>query len=82
MVCYRERKVNRPIFFENENVNGENYQNMQINYAFPRYGCLRKDYIFHQDGAPSHYSNRVRNYLNRKIPGNWIGRGGPVEWSP
>ena len=77
-----KEKVIGPYFFENENVNGENYRNMLINYAFPRFASLRRDYIFHQDGAPPHYSNRVRNYLNRKRPGNWIGRGGPVEWPP
>ena len=41
---------------------------------------LSRDYILHQNGAPPHYSSRVRNYLNRKRPGNWIGRGGPIEW--
>ena len=75
-----KEKVIEPCFPENENVNGENYRNMLINYAFPRFASLRTDYIFHQDVALPHYSNQVRNYLNRKRPGNWIGRGGIVEW--
>ena len=69
-------------FFEDQNANGENYRNMLINYAFPRIASLRKEYIFHQGVAPPHHSNRVRSYLNRKRPGNWIGIGGPVEWPP
>ena len=77
-----KEKVECPYFFENVNVNDENYRNMLINYAFPHFASLRRDYIFHQDGAPPHYSNRVRNYLNRKRPGYWIGRRGPVEWPP
>ena len=77
-----EEKVLGPCFFENENFNGENYRNMLINYAFPNFASLRRDYIFHQDGAPPHCPNRVRNYLNRKRSGNWIGRGGQIERRP
>ena len=43
-------------FFEDENVSGENYRNMLIHYAFLRFASLRGGYIFHQDGAPPHYS--------------------------
>ena len=59
--------------FENKNVDGENYRNMLINYTFPRFASLRRDYIFRQDGAATHYSNRVRNYLNLKRLGTWLG---------
>ena len=82
MVRYRERKGRRPIFFENEIVNGKNYRNMLINYGLTRFAFLRRDYVFQQNGAPPHYSNRIRYHLNRKRPGNWIRRGGPVEWPP
>lgn len=75
-------KVIGPYFFENGNVTGESYRNMLIHYAFPRFASLPDDYIFHQDGAPPHYSNRVRAYLDNKRPDNWIGRGGPVAWPP
>ena len=64
------------------NVNGENHRKILINYAFPRFASLRRVYIFHQNGAPLDYSNRVTNYLNRKRLGHWFGRGGPVEWPP
>ena len=78
----RKEKVIGPHYFENENVNGENYRNIVINYAFPRFASLTRDYVFYQYGATIHYSNRIRNYLNRKRPGNWIGGGGTVEWPP
>ena len=69
-----------PYFFGDCNVNGEKYRNMLIHYEFPRFATLRQGYIFQRDGAPTHYSSRVRNYLDNKRPNNWIGRGGPVDW--
>jgi len=33
-------------------------------------------YLQH-DGAPLHSSYEVRNFLNYRFPGRWIGRGGP-----
>ena len=32
------------------------------------------DFIFRQDGAPSHWSLRVRQFLNIKLTDRWIGR--------
>lgn len=37
---------------------------------------------YQQDGAPAHYARRVREILDEKFPGRWIGRGGPVPWPP
>ena len=36
--------------------------------------------FFQQDGAPAHYGLIVRNWLDSKLPGRWIGRRGPIEW--
>lgn len=36
--------------------------------------------VFQQDGAPAHYANVVRNALNEKLAGRWIGRRGSIEW--
>ena len=36
--------------------------------------------IFQRDGALPDYANEVREYLDRKLPGRWMGRGGPVSW--
>ena len=32
---------------------------------------------FQHDGSPPHSSHEVRNFLNYRFPGRWIGRGGP-----
>ena len=34
------------------------------------------DFIFRQDGAPPHWSLRVRQFLNIKLTDRWIGRSG------
>jgi hypothetical protein len=41
----------------------------------------RKLHFVH-DGAPAHFSLIARRYLNRKFPGQWIGRGGQIAWPP
>ncbi|GBN77650.1 hypothetical protein AVEN_131335-1 [Araneus ventricosus] len=35
-----------------------------------------------QDGAPSHYSNIVREFLVTTFPQRWIGRGAVMAWPP
>ena len=35
---------------------------------------------FQHDGATPHSSREVRNVLNYRFPGRWIGRGGPHNW--
>jgi hypothetical protein len=37
---------------------------------------------FQQDGAPIHYLEEVREYLNTRSPGRWIGRAAPVACPP
>ncbi len=41
----------------------------------------REELIFQHDGAPPHFSNDVRQWLNENYP-TWIGRGGTVAWPP
>lgn len=38
--------------------------------------------IFQQDGAPAHFSRRVREILDARFPDRWMGRGGPITWPP
>lgn len=42
-------------------------------------GIRRQMWLMH-DGAPAHSSLRVREYLNNKFPGRWIGPGGSILW--
>jgi hypothetical protein len=39
-----------------------------------------QDFYFQQDGAPPHYAQQVRQYLNATYGDRWIGRAGPVPW--
>jgi len=34
------------------------------------------------DGAPPHFNQVVKQYLNHKFPNRWIGRGGVQNWPP
>jgi hypothetical protein len=43
---------------------------------------IRRELYFMHDGGPAHFSLVARRYLNRKFPGRWIGRGGPITWPP
>jgi len=42
----------------------------------------RQQMFFQHDGAPAHYHNIVRTFLNGWRGQNWIGRGGPINWPP
>ena len=63
-----------PYFFE-ENVNGKNYLDMLQNFFWPYIQSkgLCPKIMFQQDGAPAHYSLIVRNWLDKRLPGRWIG---------
>jgi len=43
--------------------------------------ALVENCYFQQDGAPAHYTRKVRDYLNQVFPDRWIGRRGPLEWA-
>ena len=38
--------------------------------------------IFQQHGAPPHWGLHVCEFLNETFPNRWIGRDGPIPWSP
>ena len=66
------------------NVNQENYLEMLREKVWP---CLEEKNTtrhiwFQQDGAPSHTSNIVMDWLNLKFPGRVISRKSNVPWPP
>lgn len=69
-----------PYFFENENVTGTTYKRMLRYFLFPKLRDYPEDMIFQQDGAPPHFAIEVRQYLDRKLPEHWMGRGGSISW--
>jgi hypothetical protein len=44
--------------------------------------AVRQRLWFQHDGAPAHYEEDVRQWLNATFPGRWIRRGGPIAWPP
>ena len=38
--------------------------------------------IFQQDGTSPHFSKEIRTWLNENFNGKWIGRSGPISWTP
>ena len=36
--------------------------------------------FYMHDGAPPHYAQSVRQFLDEKFPDRWISRRGPIEW--
>jgi hypothetical protein len=39
---------------------------------------VRREMWFQHDGAPTHYTNVLREYLDETFANRWIGRGGPM----
>ncbi|GFG31161.1 hypothetical protein Cfor_08628 [Coptotermes formosanus] len=44
--------------------------------------AARRQFYFQQDGALPHFAGEVRNWLKEVFLMRWIGRSGPIEWSP
>lgn len=78
-------KVYGPFFFMERNVNGVIYLDMLENFLIPQ---LDEDeqhavpFYYQQDGAPPHFLTEVRDFLDGRFPGRWIGRAGPIAWPP
>ena len=63
-----------PFFFAEPTVTGINYLDMLQLWLMPQLQEDIVDFIFQQDGAPSHYHLDVSAHLNANLPGRWIGR--------
>ncbi|GBO05805.1 hypothetical protein AVEN_11406-1 [Araneus ventricosus] len=55
------------------------YLDMLQLYAVPQFP---EGVIFQQDGAPPHYGNIVREFLDTTSPKRWIARGAVMAWPP
>jgi hypothetical protein len=56
-------------------MNLEGYVQMLQDYVWPTvsgWGNI-DDLIFMQDGAPPHFANAIRAWLDEKVPGHWLG---------
>jgi hypothetical protein len=65
-------------------LNGEEYEAFLRNQLPPLLEDIplreRERMIYQHDGAPAHFSRRVRGLLNERFPDRWMGRGGPFTW--
>lgn len=77
----KHNRVIGPFFFSEKTVRSGPYLDMLQNFFLPQVQGQR-NIIFQQDGAPPHWALAVRDWLDRKFPGRWIGRGGPIPWPP
>ncbi len=72
-----------PYFF-NGSVNANNYLKLLDDFVWPSISnkVARERLWFQQDGAPAHFANTVRDWLNRYFQKRWIGRGSEMTWPP
>ena len=70
-----------PYFF-NTSVDRVAYLTMLQKYFVPqlRSRQLEESAILQQDGAPAHFALCVREFLDTKFRGRWIGRGSDMPW--
>ena len=79
----RER-VYGPFFFMETTITGIVYLDTLQEFLIPQLDENDQEGRIHfqQDGAPPHYLGEVREYLNTRFPGRWIGRAAPIAWPP
>ena len=72
-----KKRVYGLFFFEETTVNSEAYLDMLQNWLMELlFDGKQADFIFQQNGAPSHWSLIVKQYLNAILHSRWIGRAG------
>lgn len=73
-------------YFLPQRVNGEVFHEFLENDLYGLIEDLPLDVIngmwYQMDGCPAHYSRNVREWMSRRFPRRWIGRGGTVSWPP
>jgi len=74
-----QTKVYGPFFFAQKTVIGVTYLAMLQNWLLPQMSENSEDFIFQQDGAPPHWHQDVRRFLNESLPQRWIGRVGKED---
>jgi len=66
------------------NVTAAAYRDLLVDFAGPH--LIDNLLYLQQDGAPPHFGNIVRDWLNINLPHRWIGRGGQFDlnfpWPP
>jgi hypothetical protein len=58
------------------------YLKMLYFYLLPQLEDHQPNMVFQQDVAPTNLDHIVREFLDMHFPGLWVGRDGPISWSP
>ncbi len=70
-----------PYFHDASTVNGDRYLDMLEEFFPPNLSLrLQKEGFFQQDGAPCHFTLRVREFLQKHFGDRWISRAGLILW--
>ena len=79
---YRDRVIG-PYMFEST-VKAKDYLEMLTSFAIPEMKRLRRfsRTVFMHDGAPCHWANTTKSFLNSNFGNRWIGNNGPFHWAP
>jgi len=77
-----KERVYGPFFFMEMTITGIVYLDMLQEFLIPQSNEDDQEGSIHfqQEGAPPHYLGEVREYLNNRFPGRWIGRAAPIAW--
>ncbi len=58
-------------YFFDSPVNGASYTELVENCLWP--AIIRRRRLYQHDGAPAHYSQQARAWLDEHLPGRWMG---------
>lgn len=77
------RQIFGPYFFT-ATIDGLVYLKMLKEFFYPlcQKRRITQTLVFQHDGASPHFANVVKEWLNKKFPSRWIGRGSSVPWPP
>ncbi|CAF3839089.1 unnamed protein product [Rotaria sp. Silwood1] len=72
-----------PFFFQ-DNITADSYLKMLQNDIVPAIASEMdlEEIVYMHDGAPAHYAQSVRHFLDKTFPDRWIGRRGWIDWPP
>ena len=69
-----------PYFSEDGNVAWSRYKRTLRYFLLPKLRNYLETMIFQKDCATPDYADNLREHLDRKLPGWWMGRSGPISW--
>ena len=73
-VLYPVQRCTRHFSSDENTVTGITYPDMVSEWLLPQMQQDGDNFTFIQDGAPPHWHNEVRHYLDENLPRRWIGR--------